>query len=134
MKVRTNGITSELAEVAKSKWSSMQPGETFSRETLRCSDAGKVAVLPAQEFARGCSLPALAGRAADPLWPHPCSRGVKFFNANEERSRHLNTFATGWHVEVKVGGVDAKSFQWRGKCQLGISIREPRVENLFRDP
>ena len=51
----------------------MQLGETFSQTAF---NAGKVAVLLAQEFAQGCSLPALAGRAADLLWPHPCFHGV----------------------------------------------------------
>ena len=33
------------------------------------------------------------------------------FNTNEERSWRSNAlFATEWHAEVKVGGVDAKSF------------------------
>jgi hypothetical protein len=42
--------------VAKSEWSSMRPGETFNRTAFKLSllysGAGKVVVLPAQEFAR----------------------------------------------------------------------------------
>jgi len=52
--------------IAKSEWSSMRPGETFSRTafnlSLCCSGAEEVAVLPAQEFARSSLQFASASR------------------------------------------------------------------------
>jgi len=94
----------------------MRPGETFSRTafnlSLRCSGAGEVAVLPAQEFARSSLQFASASREGGRLAPATgLFESRLIFNANEERSWRSNAlFATEWHAEVKVGGVDTKSF------------------------